>query len=133
MQAVITAEFLDNVPESIRRRLNLVAGTVMDFDEQAPFLKATPAEPASTDAMDEFQSWLAASVGLAKDKFTTDEQLGEIRGEYLRWTAAGQGGLAQEGNNIVIEKLVDDWPERFFDDIRIERPDFGQECEEKQL
>ena len=81
MQAVITAEFLDNIPAPIRQRLNLKAGTVMDFDEQTPFLKAVPAEPASASDLAEFQSWLAASVGLAKGKFTTDERMRETRGE----------------------------------------------------
>lgn len=81
MHAVITAEFIDNIPAPIRQRLNLKAGTVMDFDEQAPYLKAVPAEGGDNAELKEFQSWLASSVGLAKGKFTTAERMAETRGE----------------------------------------------------
>jgi hypothetical protein len=81
MRAVITAEFVENIPAPIRQRLKLVPGTVMDFDEQAPFLKAVPTEPADDQELEEFQAWLASSVGLAKGKFTTDERMKETRGE----------------------------------------------------
>jgi bifunctional DNA-binding transcriptional regulator/antitoxin component of YhaV-PrlF toxin-antitoxin module len=81
MQAVITAEFLDNIPAPIRQRLNLKAGEVMDFDEQVPYLKAVPAQPLSISELAEFQSWVTSSIGLAKGKFTTDERMSETRGE----------------------------------------------------
>ncbi len=81
MQAVITAEFLDNIPAPIRQRLKLKAGAVMDFDEQAPYLKAVPAAASDTTELEEFQTWLNSSVGLAKGKFTTDERMRETRGE----------------------------------------------------
>lgn len=81
MQAVITPEFVDNVPEPIRQRLNLTPGAVMDFDEQAPFLKVVPTEPASETELAEFQNWLTASIGLAKGKLTTDQRMEETRGE----------------------------------------------------
>ncbi len=81
MQAVITAEFLDNIPAAIRQRLNLKAGAIMDFDEQTPYLKAVPAAPTSATELAEFQSWLASSVGLAKGRLTTDERMKETRGE----------------------------------------------------
>jgi len=53
---------------------------VLDFDESAPYLKATPAaepEPHS----DEFDTWLKDSIGLAAGKFTSDELMRETRGE----------------------------------------------------
>lgn len=81
MQAVITAEFLENIPASIRQRLKLKPGTVMDFDEQAPFLKGVPADPATANELVEFQTWLTSSVGLARGKFTTDDRMKETRGE----------------------------------------------------
>ncbi len=80
MEAVITAEFLESIPTSIRQRLKLKPGTVMDFDEQAPFLKGVPTNQASHNELVEFQTWLASSVGLARGKFTTDERLKETRG-----------------------------------------------------
>ena len=43
MQAIITVGFLEGIPLPIRQRLNLQPGTVMDFDEEAPYLKAVPA------------------------------------------------------------------------------------------
>ena len=81
MQVVITAEFVNNVPEPIRQRLKLAPGAVMDSDEQAPFLKAVPAESASQSELQEFQTWLASSIGFAKGKFTTDQRMNETRGE----------------------------------------------------
>ncbi len=39
----------------------------------------------------------------------------------------GKVALRKEGGRIIIEKLEDDWPEHFFEDVRIERPDFGRE------
>ncbi|MBX7211580.1 MAG: hypothetical protein K1X78_24955 [Verrucomicrobiaceae bacterium] len=78
MQATLTVEAFNFIPEPIRRRLRLQPGSVLEFDEQAPFLKAVPAEqPAPT----EFQDWLQASVGFAKGKLTTDERMAETRGE----------------------------------------------------
>lgn len=53
----------------------------MDFDEQAPYLKAVPAAASDANDLEEFQTWLNSSVGLAKGKFTTDERMMETRGE----------------------------------------------------
>src|SRR5690349_20408922 len=69
MQAVVTAEFLEVIPVPIRQRLRLHAGDVLDFDEQAPFLKAVPAEPVNETESSEFADWLNGSVGLARGKF----------------------------------------------------------------
>ena len=78
MQATLTLEAFNFIPEPIRRRLHLQPGTVLEFDELAPFLKAVPATPP---VQDEFQSWLAASVGMAKGRLTTAERMAETRGE----------------------------------------------------
>lgn len=78
MQATLTLEAFNFIPEPIRRRLHLQPGTVLEFDELAPFLKAVPATPAIHG---EFQAWLAASVGIAKGKLTTDGRMAETRGE----------------------------------------------------
>jgi hypothetical protein len=43
MQAILTPAALDFIPAPIRQKLKLKAGTVLDFDETAPFLKATTA------------------------------------------------------------------------------------------
>ena len=83
MQAVATAEFIANIPAPIRQRLKLRAGTVMDFDEEAPFLKAVPATPACAEEPAEFQSWLQSSAGLAGGKYTTAERMAQTREEIL--------------------------------------------------
>jgi len=80
MKAIITPGFLETIPAEIRTRLHLHDGMVLDFDESAPYLKATPAaepEPHS----DEFDTWLKDSIGLAAGNFTTDELMRETRGE----------------------------------------------------
>ena len=81
MQAAITAEFLEGIPLAIRQRLKLKPGTVMDFDEEAPFLKAVPASAPEAADLTEFRIWLARSTGLAAGKLTTEERLRETRGE----------------------------------------------------
>lgn len=43
MQAVLTQEALSFIPEPIRRKLKLKPGSVLDFDEGTPYLKAVPA------------------------------------------------------------------------------------------
>ncbi|WP_035611492.1 hypothetical protein [Haloferula sp. BvORR071] len=80
MKAVVTSGFIESIPEKIRAKLHLQAGMVLDFDESTPFLKAT-ASPESSGQVDEFKEWLAASVGVAKGRFTTDELMRESRGE----------------------------------------------------
>ena len=81
MQSVLTAPALDFIPEPIRKKLGLKPGTVMEFDEEAAFLKATPAKMEPEKVSDQFQDWLASSIGIAKGKLTTDERMNETRGE----------------------------------------------------
>ena len=81
MQATVTAEFLEGIPLSIRQRLNLRPGTVMEFDEEVPYLKAIPAAVPDADELTHFQTWLDESTGLAAGKLTTDERMKETRGD----------------------------------------------------
>ncbi len=60
MQAVITAEFLEGIPLPIRQRLNLRPGTVMDFDEEAPYLKAVPAAAGNAEVPMDQAAWNSA-------------------------------------------------------------------------
>jgi len=41
MKATITSKGQITIPVEVRRRLNLKAGHVLEFDETAPYLKAT--------------------------------------------------------------------------------------------
>lgn len=80
MKATITPGFLETVPQEIRIRLHLHDGMILDFDESAPYLKATPAgEFVSHD--DEGDTWVKDSIGMAAGKFTTDDLMRETRGE----------------------------------------------------
>lgn len=40
MKATVTSKGQITIPAAIRQRLGLTAGQVLDFDEQAPYLKA---------------------------------------------------------------------------------------------
>jgi AbrB family looped-hinge helix DNA binding protein len=42
MRATVTSKGQITIPVKIRKRLGLEPGRVLDFDENAPFLKATP-------------------------------------------------------------------------------------------
>ncbi len=60
MQAILTPAALDFIPAPIRQKLKLRAGSVLEFDEAAPFLKATP-----TFSMDDMLS----CIGVAKGRY----------------------------------------------------------------
>ena len=83
MKAVVTQGFLESIPAQIRTKLHLTTGMVMDFDETTLYLKATTVADEEEEIMseEEFQKWIAESVGIAKGKFTTDEMMRETRGE----------------------------------------------------
>lgn len=80
MKAVVTQGFLETIPDKIRVKLRLKTGMVLDFDETTPYLKAMPGD-AVNQTDQEFEVWLAESVGMAKGKFTTDAMMRETRGE----------------------------------------------------
>lgn len=46
MKATLTQKGQITIPVKVRRHLNLKAGDVLEFDEKAPFLKASKAIPA---------------------------------------------------------------------------------------
>ncbi len=79
MQAIVTPEFLSLIPTVIRQRLQLKAGTLLDFDEQAPFLKAVPLnQPLDVDLDD-----MMACIGVGKGGYqglSSAEWLTETRG-----------------------------------------------------
>lgn len=81
MQATLTAAFLEGIPRSIRERLQLRPGPVLDFDEEALYLKAVPAAVPEAAGLAQFQTWLDESTGLAAGKLTTDERMKETRGD----------------------------------------------------
>lgn len=74
MKAVITTKGQVTIPQGIRRRLNLHPGQVLEFDEKAPFVKATKA--VARDRM-------KAVIGIAARDLagrTTREWLDDLRG-----------------------------------------------------
>jgi AbrB family looped-hinge helix DNA binding protein len=59
MKATITSKGQITIPAKVRRKLNLKAGQVLEFDEHAPYLKATRVfDPAE----------MYATIGCLKDK-----------------------------------------------------------------
>jgi AbrB family looped-hinge helix DNA binding protein len=77
MKATLTSKGQITIPIKIREKLGLKPGQVLDFDEDAPYLKATPV--FDEDAM-------RSVVGCAEGKlgFTAAEWLDETRGPAER-------------------------------------------------
>lgn len=74
MQATLTSKGQITIPIHVRNRLHLKPGDVLDFDETAPFLKATKTIPPQ--AWEEcVKGWKDPWVGL-----TTGEVMEELRG-----------------------------------------------------
>ena len=74
MQATLTSKGQITIPIHVRNRLHLKPGDILDFDETAPFLKATKTIPPR--AWEEFaQGWKDPWPGL-----TTAEVMDDLRG-----------------------------------------------------
>ena len=66
MKATLTSKGQITIPIDVRSRLHLKPGDVLEFDERAPFLKATKIIPPH--AWDAFvQNWEDPFVGLKTD------------------------------------------------------------------
>lgn len=72
MKATLTSKGQITIPRAIRRRLGLEPGQILEFDEEAPYLRAVP-------VFDE--EAMRALVGCARGKLgmTSDEWLDETR------------------------------------------------------
>lgn len=74
MNATLTSKGQITIPLKVREKLRLNPGDVLDFDENAPFLKAV--RVISTEAWEDFgKGWNDPWAGKA-----TDEVLEELRG-----------------------------------------------------
>jgi AbrB family looped-hinge helix DNA binding protein len=73
MKSTITSKGQITIPIKIRRRLNLKPGEVLEFDENAPYLKAI--KSYSAEAM-------YSTIGCCRDvaSSTSEEWLDETRG-----------------------------------------------------
>ncbi len=73
MKATLASKGQITIPAKIRRKLGLKPGQVLDFDEDAPYLKAVP-------VFDE--QAMRSVLGCAKGRLgmTTEEWLNETRG-----------------------------------------------------
>ena len=76
MKATITSKGQITIPAKVRRRLNLKAGQVLEFDEEAAYLKATRAfDP------DEMYAVIGCSKDADTPAGTAKEWLNETRGK----------------------------------------------------
>jgi AbrB family looped-hinge helix DNA binding protein len=73
MKATLTSKGQITIPRAIRRRLGLEPGQILEFDEEAPYLRAVP-------VFDE--EAMRALVGCARGGLgmTSDQWLDETRG-----------------------------------------------------
>jgi AbrB family looped-hinge helix DNA binding protein len=67
MKATLTSKGQITIPVKIRERLGLAPGQVLDFDEEAPFLKAIPV--FDEDAMRAVRGCARNQLGVAAAKW----------------------------------------------------------------
>jgi len=87
VKATITSKGQITIPLAIRRRLNLHTGAVLEFDEQAEFLKATKTVDPER---------MLSAVGIAKEELaekSTLEWLEELRGPVELPQSAARSSL----------------------------------------
>lgn len=78
MRAVLTSKGQITIPARLRQRLRLKPGSVLEFDEEAGYLKARP-------VIDEKKA--RAVLGCAKDAlpgYTAEQWLSKTRGRRVR-------------------------------------------------
>ena len=73
MRATVTSKGQITIPVKIRKKLGLEPGRVLDFDEDAPFLKAIP-------VFDEHAMRAVRGVARGRIEHTAAEWLNETRG-----------------------------------------------------
>ncbi len=79
MKATLTSKGQLTIPIEIRRRLNLKAGHVLEFDESSPFLKAS--RVIAPEAWDQFRAESKKeSIKNPLAQLSSKEFLEEIRG-----------------------------------------------------
>jgi AbrB family looped-hinge helix DNA binding protein len=89
MQATLTSKGQITIPVDVRNRLHLKPGDILEFDETAPFLKAT--RTISADAWEQFgkaaaDPWAGMSTLDIMDELRGPVELPPLRGAEISAT-----------------------------------------------